>query len=197
MADGGFGCLWGGGYRVREREIGEGKRRQAHRDAAGWLSGLGDAPEPTNLTKMAGGSEVEDDGDGGDAGLPEGCGTVGRKRGSRRSLWASWKAAGMLVAAVVASGVDGSTRWRCGSEHWGERERGERGERCKGLRGVRGALGCLQRRVGKEEVAGACRRAVGICPRVLLSRGGRRLADGCVGWASQQLGRGGAPGKWA
>ena len=87
MADGGFGCLWGGGYRVRERERGEGKRRQAHRDAAGWLSGLGDAPEPTNLTKMAGGSEVEDDGDGGDAGLPEGCGSVGRKRGSRRSSW--------------------------------------------------------------------------------------------------------------
>ena len=87
MADGGFGCLWGGDYRVRERERGEGKRRQAHRDAAGWLSGLGDAQEPTNLTKMAGGSEVEDDGDGGDAGLPEGCGSVGRKRGSKRSSW--------------------------------------------------------------------------------------------------------------
>ena len=58
-------------------------------------------------------------------------------------MWASWKAAGMLVAAVVASGVDGSTRWRCGSEQWRERESWERGERCKGLRGVRGALGCL------------------------------------------------------
>ena len=78
MADGGFGCLWGGGYRVRERERGEGKRRQAHRDAAGWLSGLGDAPEPTNLTKMAGGSEVEDDGDGSEAARPGPRGSLRR-----------------------------------------------------------------------------------------------------------------------
>ena len=48
MADGGFGCSWGGGYRARAREGGEGKRRQAHREAAGWLSGLGDAPDVAN-----------------------------------------------------------------------------------------------------------------------------------------------------
>ena len=27
MADGGFGCSWGGGYRARAKERGEGKRR--------------------------------------------------------------------------------------------------------------------------------------------------------------------------
>ena len=76
MADGGFGRSWGSGYRARARERGEGKRRQAHRDAAGWLSGLGDAPEPTNLTKMAGGSEVEDEPGEVVRGLLEGRGSV-------------------------------------------------------------------------------------------------------------------------
>ena len=47
-----------------------------HGDDEGTLGEVGDGPEPANLTKMAGGSEVEDDGDGGDAGLPEGCGSV-------------------------------------------------------------------------------------------------------------------------
>ena len=66
---------------LREGERGRG----AHRGCIGGLGELGDGPKPANLTKMAGGSEVEDDGDGGDAGLPEGCGSVGRKRGSKRS----------------------------------------------------------------------------------------------------------------
>ena len=65
----------------------EGKQDGAHRDDDGTLGEGGEGAEPTNLTVMAGGSEVEDDGDGGDAGLPEGCGLVGRKRGSRRNLW--------------------------------------------------------------------------------------------------------------
>ena len=52
-----------------------------HGDDEGTLGEVGDGPEPANLTKMAGGSEVEDDGDGGDAGLPEGRGSVGRKEG--------------------------------------------------------------------------------------------------------------------
>ena len=38
----------------------------AHGDDEGTLGEVGDGPEPANLTKMAGGSEVEDDGDGGD-----------------------------------------------------------------------------------------------------------------------------------
>ena len=73
------------------------------------------------------------------------------------------------MVAVVASGVDGSTRWCCGSERRRERESWEREERCKGLRGVRGALGCLQRRAGKQEVAGAWP-ACGEHALVLLSR---------------------------
>ena len=50
------------------------------------LGEVGDGPEPANLTKMAGGSEVEDDGDGGDARLPEGRGSVGRKEGVEAEL---------------------------------------------------------------------------------------------------------------
>ena len=65
MADGSFGCSWGGGYRVHARERDEGKRRQAHRGCDGGLGELGEAPEPTNLTKMAGGPEVEEDIEGG------------------------------------------------------------------------------------------------------------------------------------
>ena len=57
-----------------------------HGDDEGTLGEVGDGPEPANLTKMAGGSEVEDDGDGSDARLPEGCGLVGRQREDRRSF---------------------------------------------------------------------------------------------------------------
>ncbi len=97
--------------------------RLAHRDAAGWLSGLGDAPEPTNLTKMAGGSEVEDDGDGGDAGAPAVCFSARRKRGSGRISWVLRVAVRSTVAtangvgddggAATASGRGGAGRRRC------------------------------------------------------------------------------------
>ena len=43
MADGGFGCSWGGGYRARERERGEGKGRGAHGGLVEQLNGLGEA----------------------------------------------------------------------------------------------------------------------------------------------------------
>ena len=89
----------------------EGKRSGAHRGCDGGLGELGEAPEPTNLMKMAGGPEVEDDGDDGDAGLPEGCGSVGGgKRGSRRSSQAWRGVEGETVAAVVL--VDGGRRIR-------------------------------------------------------------------------------------
>ena len=45
-----------------------------------------------------------------------------------------------------------------------EGETRESGERCKGSRGVRGTLGCLQRRAGKQEVAGALGRAPRLGP---------------------------------
>ena len=51
---------------VCKRENGEGGNSTgAHSGCSGGLGELGEAPELTNLTKMAGGSEVEDDGDGG------------------------------------------------------------------------------------------------------------------------------------
>ena len=42
-----------------------GRGRGAHRGCIGGLGELGEAPEPTNLTKMAGGPEVEEDIEGG------------------------------------------------------------------------------------------------------------------------------------
>ena len=55
---------------ARENQRGErGNVAGTHGDDEGTLGEVGDGPEPANLTKMAGGSEVEDDGDGGDAGL--------------------------------------------------------------------------------------------------------------------------------
>ena len=43
----------------------EGKQSGAHRGCDGDLGELGEAPEPTNLTKMVGGPEVEEDIKGG------------------------------------------------------------------------------------------------------------------------------------
>ena len=116
-------------------------------------------------------------------------------RGSRtewRSLWADREVEGEALAVVVASGVNGSTRWRRGSEQRRERESWERGERCKGSRGVRGTLGCLQRRAGKQEVAGALGRA----PRLASAYWQRKTTSGEVGglgWSSWAAA--GLPGK--
>ena len=87
MADGGFGARGERRYGTEGSMLSKGRGSVTHDDDEGTLGEVGDGPEPANLTKMASGSEVEDDGDGGDAGLPKGCGSVGRKRGSRRSSW--------------------------------------------------------------------------------------------------------------
>ena len=55
-------------------------------------------------------------------------------------------------------------------------------ERREGLRGVRGALGCLQRRAGKQEVAGAWP-ACGEHVLVLLSGEEDDSEAAVVGWA--------------
>ena len=83
----GYGKQGGGGYGKQTKAGLRGRGPGVHHGHEEMLGEVGDGPEPVNLTKMAGGSEVEDDGDSGDAGLPEGCGTEGRKRGSRRSSW--------------------------------------------------------------------------------------------------------------
>ena len=54
----------------------EGKHDGAHRDDDGTLGEVGDGPEPTNLTVMAGGSEVEDEPGEVVRGLLEGRGSV-------------------------------------------------------------------------------------------------------------------------
>ena len=64
-----------------------------------------------------------------------------------------------------------------------EGETRESGERCKESRGVRGTLGCLQRRAGKQEVAGALGRA----PRLASAYWQRKTTSGEVGglgWSS-------------
>ena len=53
----------------------------AHGDDEGTLGEVGDGPEPMNLTKMAGGPEVEEDIVGGVAARPGPCGSVERKEG--------------------------------------------------------------------------------------------------------------------
>ena len=63
MSAGGGACcwMWCGSYSVRERERRGGAGAGAHGDDDGTLGEVGDGPEPTNLTVMAGGSEVEDE----------------------------------------------------------------------------------------------------------------------------------------
>ena len=67
-----------------------------------------------------------------------------------------------------------------------EGETRESGERCKGSRGVHGTLGCLQRRAGKQEVAGAWP-ACGEHALVLLSREEDDREAAVVGWAAAGL----------
>ena len=63
---------------VQTRERRGGNSTGAHSGCSGGLGELGEAPEPTNLMKTAGGSEVEDDVDGGDAARPGPRGSLGR-----------------------------------------------------------------------------------------------------------------------
>ena len=107
----------------------EGKQSGAHRGCDGGLGELGEAPEPTNLTKMAGGSEVEDDGDGGDAGAPAVCFSARRKRGSGRISWVLRVAVRSTVATANGVGDDELRSGACREESRGENGvQGKRGE---------------------------------------------------------------------
>ena len=57
-----------------------------HGDDEGTLGEVGDGPEPANLTKMAGGPEVEEDIEGGVAARPGPRGSLRRSREDRRSF---------------------------------------------------------------------------------------------------------------
>ena len=100
-----------------------------HGDDEGTLGEVGDGPEPANLTKMAGGSEVEDDGDSGDAGLPASRELVETKRKARRFLWKHRRGEGWTLAAVELVGALGCSwsiaRERAEGDRDGGRDTGE------------------------------------------------------------------------
>ena len=62
----------------------------AHSDDEGTLGEVRDGPEPTNLTEMAGGPEVEEGIDGGVAVKPGLRGSSRRCFASLRSYWSRW-----------------------------------------------------------------------------------------------------------
>ena len=89
-----------------------------HGDDEGTLGEVGDGPEPANLTKMAGGSEVEDV-RGGDAALPWLLGSGWTRRTTMRSSGIRRGSEGVAVAAAVTNGGDDGVR-----PFAGERNRG-------------------------------------------------------------------------
>ena len=116
------------------------------------------------MTKMAGGPEVEEAGGGDVAGAPAVRFSARRKRWSRRISWVLRVAVRSTVATANGVGDDELRSGACRERaEEGTGSRGREG-RCRGRGGVRGALGCLQRRAGKQEVAGACARASGTRP---------------------------------
>ena len=78
MADGGFGARGERRYGTEGSKMKEGKRSGAHRGCDGGLGELGEAPEPMNLTKMAGGPEVEEGIEGGVVARPGPRGSLRR-----------------------------------------------------------------------------------------------------------------------
>ena len=120
--------MWPGCYGTETSKMKEGNRSGAHWGCDGGLGELGEAPEPTNLTKMAGGSEVEDDGDGGDAGAPAVCFSARRKRGSGRISWVLRVAVRSTVATANGVGDDELRSGAC-------RERAEEGTGSRGREG--------------------------------------------------------------
>ena len=110
-----------------------------------------------------------------------------RKRGTRRSSWASQGVAGMAVSAVVASGGDGGVRAE--EQRRGRAFGGERGRagRLWGSRGIVQTRRGGARQAGREEVAAACscaRRARALA--YWREEEGDRRAPGGLG---RQLGR--------
>ena len=85
--------FWYGGDRWLRHEFVKGSRGKwsgAHSDDEGTLGEVGDGPEPTNLTEMAGGPEVEEGIDGGVAVRPGLRGSSRRCFASLRSYWSRW-----------------------------------------------------------------------------------------------------------
>ena len=94
-----------------------------HGDDEGTLGEVGDGPEPANLTKMAGGSEVEDDGDGDEAkpsgSFPSAWSFTASRRSSRSQPWARGRWWARCFAAA-GTGVLGSQGERGREQAGGE-----------------------------------------------------------------------------
>ena len=110
---------------------------------------------------------------GGDAGLPEGRGSVGRKRGSRRSSQAQRGVEGETVAAAL--------RWS-GCARRVRESRGEEGVQRERGAVRRGVVASPGRRggSGKQEVAGT--RAGALRPHTLVPTGTRLRMTGTWAW---------------
>ena len=79
MAGGGeLSGSWGTALQHGGEHAELGEKVSGSRDDKGTLGEVGDGPEPTNLTKMAGGPEVEEDIEGGVAARPGPRGSLRR-----------------------------------------------------------------------------------------------------------------------
>ena len=141
----------------------------------------------------AGGSEVEDDGDGGDARLPEGCGSTRRWRGLWRSSEACQGGEGRPVAMATASDGGGCARGR--ENQGGGRARG-RGKGPGRLRGdvpdVQASRGRTDRQVPWRHDGAHAPATRPWPPGARRGTTGASQSAGPASWAAQ--GRGG-PGK--
>ena len=70
--------MWGTMLRHGDEHAELGRRSVAHGDDEGTLGEVGDGPEPANLTKMAGGPEVEEGIEGGVVARPGPRGSLRR-----------------------------------------------------------------------------------------------------------------------
>ena len=163
----------------------EGKHDGAHRDGDGTLGEVGDGPEPTNLTVMAGGSEVEDEPGEVVRGLLEGRGSV---------RWVEDGVAELLSSAGgrgVAGGCGNRRRrrwWRVGGAAGESREGGRSTE------GVRRARGCVASRTesratrGRRQAGGG--RGIASARHRAASVRGEEDDRKRVGWAAlEELGQ--------
>ena len=137
------------------------------------------------MTKMAGGSEVEDDGDGDDAGAPAVRFSARRKRWSGRISWVLRVAVRSTVATTNGVGDDelrsGACREESGGGNGVQGKRGEvqgRGE----VRGVRGRLGNASVEAGGGRGLSGARHASPLF--VLLAEEEEDKGEE-VGWAGQ------------
>ena len=120
MADGGSGYSRGSGYGTKTTTWLRGKGPGAHGEADDRLSWLGDDRKATNPSMESGGRARGRRLVAAMWGSRGGVARGGRKRGSRRSLWAGQRSEGEAVAAATANGVGGSL--------FGRRTKRERGK---------------------------------------------------------------------